>query len=176
MIYFLPWISFLLGKTGSWWQFFCCSHSLFYSLFPPSIDTFCIDSCFVTEFYLSWSLLFIKVNTNGVVSFLVAVSQFTPDPFPLGDQRRLISPFWGDVDTRNGGVVSYRESTDTALLQRATKDIRRAFVRHQKFTATWIFIATWDRVAFYGASGLMQNKVWIRDKWGVRCFRSYLSE
>ncbi|XP_073243989.1 sushi domain-containing protein 2-like [Porites lutea] len=98
------------------------------------------------------------VNTNGVVSFLVAVSQFTPDPFPLGDQRRLISPFWGDVDTRNGGVVSYRESTDTALLQRATKDIRRAFVRHQKFTATWIFIATWDRVAFYGASGLMQNK------------------
>ena len=121
-------------------------------------------------------LLFIKVNTNGVVSFLVAVSQFTPDPFPLGDQRRLISPFWGDVDTRNGGVVSYRESTDTALLQRATKDIRRAFVRHQKFTATWIFIATWDRVAFYGASGLMQNKVWIGDKWGVRCFRSYLSE
>lgn len=130
----------------------------------------------VTEFHLSWSLLSIKVNTNGVVSFLVAVSQFTPDPFPLGDQRRLISPFWGDVDTRNGGVVSYRESTDTALLQRATKDIRRAFVRHQKFTATWIFIATWDRVAFYGASGLMRNKVWIRDKWGVRCFRSYLSE
>ena len=100
------------------------------------------------------------MNTNGVVSFLVAVSQFTPDPFPLGDQRRLISPFWGDVDTRKGGTVSYRESTDTLLLQRATADIRRAFVIHQKFTATWIFIVTWDRVAFYGASGGMQSKVW----------------
>ena len=100
------------------------------------------------------------MNTNGVVSFLVAVSQFTPDPFPLGDQRRLISPFWGDVDTRNGGTVFYRESKDTLLLQRATADIRRAFVIHQKFTATWIFIATWDRVAFYGASRGMQSKVW----------------
>lgn len=104
------------------------------------------------------------MNTNGVVSFLVAVSQYTPDPFPLGDQRRLISPFWGDVDTRNGGTVSYRESTDTLLLQRATADIRRAFVIHQKFTATWIFIGTWDRVAFYGASGSMQSKVcWAID-------------
>jgi len=89
----------------------------------------------------------------------VEVSQYTPDPFPLGDGRRLISPFWGDVDTRNGGVVSYRESMDTALLQRATADVRRAFLDHQKFTATWIFIATWDRVAFYGASEVAKSKV-----------------
>ena len=56
----------------------------------------------------------------------------------------------------------YRESTDTALLQRATADIRRAFVDHQRFTASWVFIATWDRVAFYGASGVMQNKVKLK--------------
>lgn len=100
------------------------------------------------------------MNTNGVVSFLVEVSQFTPDPFPLGDGRRLISPFWGDVDTRNGGNVLYRESTDTLLLQRVTRDVRRAFVDQQKFTATWVFIATWDRVAFYGATTILQrNKV-----------------
>ena len=102
------------------------------------------------------------MNTNGVVSFLVEVSQFTPVPFPLGDERRLISPFWGDVDTRNGGVVSYRETTDTVILQRATADVRRAFVVHQKFTASWVFIATWDRVAFYGATTLSQrSKVWL---------------
>lgn len=88
----------------------------------------------------------------------MAVSQFTPDPFPLGDGRRLISPFWGDVDTRNGGSVSYRESTDTVLLQRATADVRRAFIDQHKFTATWIFIATWERVAFYGASSSTQRR------------------
>lgn len=108
--------------------------------------------------YKSFPCLF-QVNTNGVVSFLVGVSQYTPAPFPLGDERRLISPFWGDVDTRNGGTVSYRESTDPVLLQRATNDVRRSFLAHQKFSATWIFIATWDRVAFFGASESAKSKV-----------------
>ena len=85
------------------------------------------------------------------------VSQYTPNPFPLGDGRRLITPFWADVDTTNGGRVSYRESTDTLLLQRATGDVRRAFIAQHKFTATWIFIATWERVAFYGATKSTQQ-------------------
>jgi len=97
------------------------------------------------------------VNTNGVVSFLVQVSQYTPNPFPLGDGRRLIAPFWADVDTTNGGNVSYRESTDIVLLQRATGDVRRAFIAQHKFTATWIFIATWERVAFFGARNSTQQ-------------------
>ena len=99
------------------------------------------------------------MNTNGVVSFLVAVSQYTPAPFPLGDQRRLIAPFWADVNIINGGTVSYRQSTDPVLLQRATDDVRRAFLGHQTFLATWIFIATWDRVAFHGASESGKSKV-----------------
>ena len=54
----------------------------------------------------------------------------------------------------------YSESTDTALLQRATRDIRRAF------RATWIFIATWDSVAFYGSRGDMRHKVTIdNNRW-----------
>ena len=97
------------------------------------------------------------MNTNRVISFSVPVSQFTPDRFPLRDKRGRIAPFWGDMDTRNGGVVFYRESTDTALLQKATRDIRRAF------RATWIFIAAWDSVAFYGD---MRNKVTIdNNRW-----------
>ena len=99
------------------------------------------------------------MNTNGVLSFLESVSKYTPDPFPLGDNRRLISPFWGDVDTRNGGVVTYRETTDTFILQRATDDIHRAFVDQQRFFATWVFIATWDKVAFFGASEVAKSKV-----------------
>ena len=104
------------------------------------------------------------MNTNGVISFLGAVSQYTPAPFPLGDNRRLISPFWGDVDTRKGGTVLYRESIDPVLLDRATKDVRRAFLNHQRFSASWIFIVTWDRVAFYGAEGNFKNKVIGKDK------------
>ena len=123
-----------------------------------------IDFRIIFISYLTFLCVWFQVNTNGVISFLVAVGQYTPAPFPLGDNRRLISPFWGDVDTRNGGTVLYRESIDPVLLDRATKDVRRAFLNHQRFSASWIFIATWDRVAFFGADGDFKNKVTGKDK------------
>ncbi|CAH3193578.1 unnamed protein product [Porites evermanni] len=98
------------------------------------------------------------VNTNGVISFLDQVSQFTPDSFPLGDNRRLVAPFWADVDTRVAGQVFYRETTDQALLQQASEDVQANFVDHRKFKANWLFIATWHEVAFYGAEGPYKNK------------------
>ena len=100
-----------------------------------------------------------QVNTNGIISFVAAVGQHAPVPFPLNDRRRIIAPFWGDVNTNNGGTISYRQSTDSVLLQRATDDVRRAFLDHTTFRATWIFIATWDRVAFHGASASGKSKV-----------------
>jgi len=101
----------------------------------------------------------IQVNTNGVISFIVQVSQYTPDSFPLGNNRRLVAPFWADVNTRVAGEVFYRETSDPALLQQATEDIRSSFVEHREFKATWLLIVTWYEVAFYGASGSNTNKV-----------------
>ncbi|KAL5015499.1 hypothetical protein ScPMuIL_009769 [Solemya velum] len=92
------------------------------------------------------------VNNNGVISFLQPVTSYTPTPFPLGDGRRLIAPFWGDVDTERGGTIWYRESTDPILLNRATADVRRYFPDQIRFSAAWVFIATWENVPFYGAS------------------------
>eukprot|EP00057_Strongylocentrotus_purpuratus_P029925 XP_780234.3 PREDICTED: sushi domain-containing protein 2 [Strongylocentrotus purpuratus] len=93
------------------------------------------------------------VNTNGVISFLDAVSQYTPDTFPLGDGRRLLTPFWGDVDTRNGGAISYREvlrfGQDDELFVEADRIIKESFIEMRNFVSSWMYIATWDRVAFY---------------------------
>ena len=81
------------------------------------------------------------------------VSQYTPDAFPLAQNRRLVAAFWADVDTRmNSGRVYYRETTDSEILQRATDDVRRAFVRLTRFSATWVFIASWHNVTFFGGS------------------------
>ncbi|XP_054854871.1 IgGFc-binding protein-like [Eublepharis macularius] len=90
------------------------------------------------------------VNNNGVVSFDNPVSQYTPDPFPLTDGRAFVAPFWADVDNRITGEVYYRQSQDEQLLQRVTADINTYFP-HEKFMATWVFVATWDQVAFYGS-------------------------
>ncbi|XP_078657568.1 sushi domain-containing protein 2-like isoform X2 [Branchiostoma floridae x Branchiostoma belcheri] len=97
------------------------------------------------------------VNTNGVISFLRQISQYTPDSFPLGDGRRLIAPFWGDVDTRRGGDVMYRETTDPNILARATTDIVSAFPDLANFRAAWAFVATWHEVAYYGSSSNLRN-------------------
>eukprot|EP00057_Strongylocentrotus_purpuratus_P019877 XP_011674351.1 PREDICTED: sushi, nidogen and EGF-like domain-containing protein 1 [Strongylocentrotus purpuratus] len=96
------------------------------------------------------------VNNNGVISFLVSVSQFTPDPFPLDDGRRLLTPFWADIDTRNGGTLSYRQvlryAQNDGIFLAADGIIRASFVDMRDFVSSWMYIATWDSVSFYGAS------------------------
>ncbi|XP_069105864.1 protein mesh-like [Argopecten irradians] len=93
------------------------------------------------------------VNTNGAISFLGTLSQYTPESFPLSNSRRIIAPFWADVDIRNGGTVWYRETTDSSILQRATDEVRLYYPSQTSFRADWVFVATWDNVAFYGSGG-----------------------
>ncbi|EGW06607.1 Alpha-tectorin [Cricetulus griseus] len=94
----------------------------------------------------------VYVNNNGVVSFNVLVSQFTPESFPLTDGRAFIAPFWADVHNGIRGEIYYRETMDPAILRRATKDIRKYFKDMTTFSATWVFIVTWEEVTFYGGS------------------------
>lgn len=93
-----------------------------------------------------------QVNNNGVISFSVQVSQFTPEAFPLSDSRSFIAPLWADVHNGIRGDVYYRESTEAEILERATQDVRRHFKNLPTFTAHWVFIATWHQVTFYGGS------------------------
>lgn len=93
-----------------------------------------------------------QVNNNGVISFNVQVSQFTPEAFPLSDSRSFIAPLWADVHNGIRGDVYYRESTEPEILERATQDIRKYFKNVPTFTATWVFISTWHQVTFYGGS------------------------
>lgn len=95
---------------------------------------------------------FSQVNNNGVISFNVQVSQFTPEAFPLSDSRSFIAPLWADVHNGIRGDVYYRESTEPEILERATQDVRKYFKNMPTFTATWVFIATWHQVTFYGGS------------------------
>ncbi|XP_033100069.1 sushi domain-containing protein 2-like [Anneissia japonica] len=95
------------------------------------------------------------VNTDGAISFLSEVSQYSSDPFPLDGDRRLIAPFWADVDTNNGGTVYYRQvlpNNNEGLADRATQIVRDTFIDQDDFRATWLFIATWDNVSYYGST------------------------
>ncbi|XP_055363642.1 sushi, nidogen and EGF-like domain-containing protein 1 isoform X2 [Betta splendens] len=92
------------------------------------------------------------VNNNGLVSFLREVSQFTPVAFPIAGDRRVVAPFWADVDNRRAGSVFYRESEEASMLSRASGDVRTHFSDFPNFNATWVLIATWHQVTFFGGS------------------------
>ncbi len=87
-----------------------------------------------------------------MISFNIQVSQFTPEAFPLSDSRSFVAPLWADVHNGIRGDVYYRETTDPETLERATQDVRKYLKNMVSFTATWVFIATWNQVTFYGGS------------------------
>uniref|UniRef100_I3KT48 Sushi, nidogen and EGF like domains 1 n=1 Tax=Oreochromis niloticus TaxID=8128 RepID=I3KT48_ORENI len=92
------------------------------------------------------------VNNNGLVSFLREVSQFTPVAFPIAGDRRVVAPFWADVDNRRAGTVFYRESQDPMILRKASGDVRMYFSEFPNFNATWVHISTWHQVTFFGGN------------------------
>lgn len=87
-----------------------------------------------------------------MISFNSLVSQFTPEAFPLADGRAFVAPFWADVHNGIRGEIYYRESTDPELLGRASKDVRKYFKDMASFSASWVFVVTWEEVTFYGGS------------------------
>ncbi|XP_063175186.1 sushi, nidogen and EGF-like domain-containing protein 1 isoform X2 [Chroicocephalus ridibundus] len=98
------------------------------------------------------------VNNNGVVSFGTGVPEFTPEPFPLPGHRPFVAPYWADVDTRLGGDVFYRQSREPELLARLTRDLATAATPSEPPPRpTWAFVATWDRVSYFGAASKKVN-------------------
>ncbi|XP_037836867.1 alpha-tectorin [Kryptolebias marmoratus] len=94
----------------------------------------------------------IYVNHNGHLTFNNALSAHTPQRFPLHGGKDLIAPFWTDLDNRQTGKVLYNQYTSGSVLQQATRDINTYFPSIN-FNANWVFVATWNEVAYYPNSG-----------------------
>lgn len=92
--------------------------------------------------------LCIQVSDNGIINLESPYNLHTPISFPT-ILRHTIAPYWADVDLRGAGQVHYRQTTDPALLLRATNQIQAAFPASQNQTVTNLFIATWDSVGYY---------------------------
>ncbi|XP_025111782.1 sushi domain-containing protein 2-like isoform X2 [Pomacea canaliculata] len=92
----------------------------------------------------------IFVNNNGAITFFNDLRTYRPENFPLNNTP-IIAPYWADVDVLVGGTVWYRQTVDAAILRLAENEVRNYSSAFRKFRANWAFIATWDRVGFYGA-------------------------
>uniref|UniRef100_A0A9J7XJZ9 Uncharacterized protein n=1 Tax=Cyprinus carpio carpio TaxID=630221 RepID=A0A9J7XJZ9_CYPCA len=94
----------------------------------------------------------LHINNNGYLTFDWSWYSYTPYQFPGYGGVDIIAPFWTDIDNRRTGVISYRQYTSGSVLTDATQDINQYFP-DLSFSATWVFVATWDRVAYYPYSG-----------------------
>ena len=92
------------------------------------------------------------MNHNGHITFNQSLSRYVPDEFPANSTMDIIAPFWTDLDNRESGNISYQQYTSGDALQTATQDISSYFP-NVTFTASWVFVATWDRVAYYSNRG-----------------------
>ena len=78
----------------------------------------------------------------------MSVSGYSAQTFPL-QGFPLITPYWGDVDTRGTGNVFYRITTANALLEKAKGDVHSVYSDLSFFVPTQLLIATWDHVGYY---------------------------
>ncbi|XP_012680054.3 alpha-tectorin-like, partial [Clupea harengus] len=101
--------------------------------------------------YFGYTSTQIYVNSNGFLTFDSGWARYSPYRFP-GAGRNIVSPFWTDLDNRFSGTISYREHTSGGVLQQASTDINQYFPGIG-FSASWVFVATWDRVEYYSSSG-----------------------
>ncbi|XP_057213803.1 alpha-tectorin-like [Triplophysa rosa] len=133
--------------------------SLFYPFGTGDTENGHIDDGSSDVIYLLQPFVFfghtyiqIHVNNNGHLTFDGSWSSFSPYAFPAYGGKDIIAPFWTDIDNRENGVISYQQYTSGDVLTQATQDINQYFP-DLSFSASWVFVATWDRVAYYPISG-----------------------
>lgn len=120
---------------------------------------FCLTIVYFTIVYnirfvnFCFHIIYFQVNNNGLLTFekKTDASNYKPENFPLTYNSSMIAPFWADVDIEDeGGNVTLRQTTNVTLLDRATKEVQKYFFLKKGFT--WMLIATWYKVGYYGAS------------------------
>ncbi|XP_056324998.1 sushi, nidogen and EGF-like domain-containing protein 1 [Danio aesculapii] len=93
----------------------------------------------------------IYVNNNGDLTFSQAFSQYVPYSFPANGSQDIIAGLWTDLNNGVTGVISYHQYTTGSVLTRATQDINTYFP-NLPFTASWVFVATWDKVPYLSST------------------------
>ncbi|XP_030630870.1 alpha-tectorin [Chanos chanos] len=141
------------------WLAYCTGSDAFYPFGIGDTVNGRIDDGSSSVIYLLQPFIFfgqtyhqIYVNNNGHLTFNQAWYSYTPFHFPAHSGRDIIAPFWTDIDNRGNGVISYRQYTSGSVLRQATQDINQYFP-NLSFNASFVFIATWDKVAYYSYSG-----------------------
>ena len=100
------------------------------------------------------------MNTNGVLSFGRSYTR-TSSGFSnfdsVSDSPPIIAPFWDDINIINGGLIYYRQVFDSFIVDLVRQEVVSQFPEVGFFFPSLVFVATWDRVAQFGARDGLHN-------------------
>ena len=82
----------------------------------------------------------------------------------------LIAPFWDDVDVTRGGTIYYRQDNTLSIVEQIQQDISLRFHNIGLFHPSLVFVATWDRVAPFRYSGVVNTFQVVVASDGTRSF------
>ena len=110
-----------------------------------SVDIY-YDSSLQTRIY---QLLYLQVETNGLISFGIAYNYHKYPSFP-DPSHYLVAPFWIDTDTSGGnGAISYETYESGYFLDHVSSFLRKNI--SLSFQGTWMTVVYWDAVHPYPA-------------------------
>ena len=58
----------------------------------------------------------------------------------------IIAPYWTELDITDGGIVFYKETTQTELLEYISAEVKSVEPSLAQFEAHWAFVVTWRNV------------------------------
>ena len=90
----------------------------------------------------------LQIGDNGIISFNSPYNSHTPASLPLY-WYSFIAPYWADVDISRTGEVFYRQSTNSSLLARASREIENELALTQSIEIEHLLIVTWNAVGYY---------------------------
>ena len=99
------------------------------------------------------------MNTNGVLSFGQRFTDTSSSGrnFDFVSSPPIIAPFWDDINIRDGGVIYYRQVFDLFIIEQVQLEVSSRYPEVGFFFPSLVFVATWDRVAQFGARNGLFN-------------------
>ena len=108
-------------------------------------------------------VLFIQqISTNGLISFDTPVTTFFNVPFPsFLVNFYVIAPFWDDINTNNGGTISYETyEQGSEVMSDVSYYVSNRIGRD--FVGYWMIVVFWDEVRPFSFFSLSSEVSLIR--------------
>ncbi|XP_066520057.1 uncharacterized protein [Hoplias malabaricus] len=110
--------------------------------------------------YFGRSFSQLYLSMDGFLSFDFNSNLYTDGYYPYNQlpSANMIAGLWTDIDTYTRGDITFQQATSGPLLQQATTVIKQSF-NLTSFSATWVFVGTWQNVEFEPDTGAVTFQV-----------------